>query len=94
MATNTTIIEGVILNEPSLNATRSEINVSNFVLQVANTGDTGKTFTIGITAWGKNAELCASLYSKGSKVRVCGELMQSPNTKEIEIRAKNVFSIT
>lgn len=92
MAKNLIILEGDVLHEPPLRATRNGTSVSNFKLQVPEE-DLDESFSICITVFGKLAEKVATSIRVGNTVRVQGRLSRSKTTGEQEIVARDICPV-
>lgn len=92
MAKNLIILEGDVLHEPPLRATRSGTSVTNFKLQVPEE-ELEDSFSICITVFGRLAEEVATRLRVGCTVRVQGRLSRSKTTGEQEIVAREICTV-
>jgi single-strand DNA-binding protein len=73
---NKIIIDGALTKQPELRFTPTNKAVANF--DIANNegfGDKKETNFFKVVTWNKTAEKCANFLDKGSKVLICGKLI-------------------
>ena len=92
---NVTLI-GNLATEVELRDVGSDLKVANFLLAVDRPGDEEADF-VRITAWNRQAEVCAEFLTKGRRVAVDGRLRSSSwedaegkRRSAIEVVAKSV----
>ena len=92
---NVTLI-GNLATEVEIREVGSDLKVANFLLAVDRPGDDDADF-VRITAWNRQAEVCAEFLTKGRRVAVDGRLRSSSwedaegkRRTTIEVVAKSV----